>query len=167
MRPTLRSNTPSNVHANVHVNVHPSVPANVHPNLPANVHPTLPANVHADAQPSKVLEPSSLSGVGSQLDAIVDGEDEPRATGRISDANLAIVEDAFVKVQELAKDTAAKTKLSPSQVIDLWTSSNQRTHVKANMWNLYGSYFKENQEEELGRLPAGKHNTAVAKMLAD
>ena len=109
----------------------------------------------------------SWSGVGSQSDEIVDGEDQPRATGRISDANLAIVEEAFVKVQELAKDTAAKTKLSPSQVIDLWTSSNQRTHVKANMWNLYGSYFKENQEEELGRLPAGKHNSAVAKILAD
>ncbi len=90
----------------------------------------------------------------SQLDEEVIGDqNELKATSQISDVTLAIVENMFAEVQTLAKGLAAKTNLFPSQVVDLWTSKNQRTYVKANMWNLYGSYFKEHQKKELARLP--------------
>ena len=63
-----------------------------------------------------------------------------------------------MEVQRIAKEVASETGLSASQVFELWTSSNQRTHIKSNVWNMYGAYFKDHQEQELARLEKGERS---------
>ena len=81
-----------------------------------------------------------------------DDHDDSRASGRLSEVNIEILKNGFKTVQQIAQDVAAKTGLSPAQVFDHWTSANTRKHVKWNMWNLYGAYFKDHEKQELARL---------------
>ncbi|KAI1784324.1 hypothetical protein LXA43DRAFT_1066862 [Ganoderma leucocontextum] len=170
---------PPDVSAGVSAEVHADDPAGIHVDDPtgshAGPHNKTPVSTHGQANvaahdcSNASVDVCADSGVASLPEAAdsVDpwfmpgadsgGEDEgdggdQKAIGRISDANLKVVRDGFAEVQVLAKGVAAKTGLSASQVFDLWASTNQRTHVKSNPWNLYSSYFKDHQEEELARL---------------
>ena len=123
-------------------------------------HAELSVDIDSDIPLTPPLNPSELNewsppDVSADYEDI--GEDEDRKdTGRISEANLQIVQAAFVEVQNLAKDAATKTGLSTSQVFDLWASSDHDTHDKSNTWNMYGAYFEEHKVQELARLEGGK-----------
>ena len=78
--------------------------------------------------------------------------DDVKAVGRVSAANLTIIKEEFAEVQKRAQAIAEKTGMSPAQVLQYWSISGTRTHSKRNAWNLYGSYFREHEEEELSRL---------------
>lgn len=54
-----------------------------------------------------------------------DMEEDSKAVGRVSLANLEIVKEAFVEVQARAKQVATQTGLSPSQVLDLWNGNDK------------------------------------------
>ena len=82
--------------------------------------------------------------------------DHPTATGRISGDNVAIVQEGFLDVMQLAKTVSLKTGLSTSQVFKQWSSINRRKHVRSNLWNLYAKYFKDHEKQELGRLSTRK-----------
>ncbi|KAJ2984376.1 hypothetical protein NUW54_g10538 [Trametes sanguinea] len=76
------------------------------------------------------------------------------AVGRISNATLQRVRDAYEDVLQLAKDVRAETGLSTGQVFDQWftTYAGSGTRSKGNMWNLYNVYFKTHASEELNRI---------------
>ena len=83
-------------------------------------------------------------------------DDLNAAPGRISDASLQRIHEGLDEVQKLAKNIAAETGLSPSQVFHQWMSTSQRTHTKRNPWNLYSAYFKDNEQQERQRLKEGE-----------
>lgn len=91
---------------------------------------------------------------GSQLSADLDADSDHdlKAVGRVSAANLAIIKEEFVEVQKRAKAVAEKTGMSPAQVLQYWSTVATRTHLKRNRWNLYSSYFRENEKQELSQL---------------
>lgn len=100
---------------------------------------------------------------GSRLPADLDAQDEDmdfdhdlKAVGRVSAANLAIIKEEFAGVQKRAKVVAEKTGMSSAQILQYWSTVATRTHSKRNAWNLYSSYFSENEKEELSRLSEGK-----------
>ena len=99
---------------------------------------------------------------GSQLPADLDSVEDTdsdcdlNAIGRVSAASLALIKDEFIEVQKRARAVAEKTGMSPAQVLQYWSTVGTRTHIKRNAWNLYSSYFRENEQEELSRLPERK-----------
>ena len=76
----------------------------------------------------------------------------PRKPGRVSEENLALVEEGFAEVLARAQSLADQTGLSVAQVFDLWHTSNEHRHTKPNWWNLYSAYFKNHEQEEMERL---------------
>ena len=97
-----------------------------------------------------------LSATDSDAHDDIEFDEDVNAVGRISAANLTILKDEFIEVQKRAKVVAEKTGLSSAQVLEHWSIAGARTHSKRNAWNLYNSYFRENEEEELSRLSERK-----------
>lgn len=99
------------------------------------------------------------SQFSADSDAVSDDiglDNDLKAVGRVSMANLAIIKAEFVEVQQRAKVVAEKTGMSPAQVLQYWSTAATRTHSKRNPWNIYSSYFREYEEEELSRLSERK-----------
>ncbi|KAI9059335.1 hypothetical protein FKP32DRAFT_1606170 [Trametes sanguinea] len=167
-------------HAIVHTNPHPNArndpPSNVEMALQAhqqrNVDPYNPDDVFGPPSTSKSFDhnhakgaahrascpagPSTAEGIQgwcSDDDADSTSHDSP-ANGRISNATLQRVRDAYQDVLQLAKDVRAETGLSTGQVFDQWftTYAGSGTRSKGNMWNLYNAYFKSHASEELDRI---------------
>ena len=95
-----------------------------------------------------------------------DSDCDIKAIGRVSTANLAIIKDEFIEVQKRAKAISEKTGMSPAQILQYWSTVGTRTHTKRNAWNLYSSYFREFEQEELSRLPECK-SVAVDRRTSD
>ena len=114
------------------------------------------------SSPSQASAIDAWDQAGSRLSADSDAyedmgfEDDLKAVGRPSDANLSILKQEFIEVQKRAKAVAEETGMSPAQVLQYWSTASTRTHSKRNMWNLYGAYFRENEEQELSRLSERK-----------
>lgn len=112
---------------------------------------------HEVSSPSKVSAAGHWDLAGFRLsmeDAEVPcDDDDPKAVGRVSDANLAIIKEEFLEVQKRAKEVAKKTGLSHGQVLQHWSTGGGRTHTKLNAWNLYSAYFRDHEKQELSRLP--------------
>ena len=100
--------------------------------------------------------PDSQLSVDLDADGDADCSSDQNAIGRVSAASLALIKEEFVEVQKRAKAVAEKTGMSPAQVLQHWSTAGARTHIKRNAWNLYSSYFRENEKEELLRLPERK-----------
>ena len=90
--------------------------------------------------------------------------DEKRPTGRISNENHKLIGDAFEEIIAIAKRVAQQTGLIAGQIFDQWTATRMRKHLKKNMWNAYGRYFKANYDTEVARIPSGE-STAVTRLL--
>ena len=100
-------------------------------------------------EPTHSLPPAADSAARDDIGL---DEEDFNAVGRVSEANLTLIKDEFIEVQKRAKVIAEKTGLSSAQVLQHWSIAGARTHLKRNAWNLYSSYFSENEEEELSRL---------------
>ena len=107
------------------------------------------------SSPDGLGSPVVLSGIDDDDTNDYDTEDSDGAAaiGRISDVNVAIIKTGYLEVQKAAKDVAARTGLSVSQVFKQWSLTHRRKHVGLNHWNLYSKYFKDNEKRELARLP--------------
>ena len=107
------------------------------------------------SSPDGLGSPVVLSGIDGDDTNDYDTEDSDgtAAIGRISDVNVAIMKAGYLEVQKAAKDVAARTGLSVSQVFKQWSLTHRRKHVGLNHWNLYSKYFKDNEKQELARLP--------------
>lgn len=92
-------------------------------------------------------------------------DNDLKTVGRVSETNLAIIKAEFIEVQQRAKAVAEKTGMSPAQVLEYWNTAAARTHSKRNMWNLYSSYFREYEEQELSRLSERKSTTLSREVL--
>ncbi|KAI9069629.1 hypothetical protein FKP32DRAFT_1671215 [Trametes sanguinea] len=179
----LPSGTQAAAHPIVYTNPHPNAwnnpPANVDTALQKPQRPTVDANdlddvfgppstsqpidrhdaKGADHQASRSAGPSAAEdnqGWYSDDDAANGAlsDSTSPAVGRISNATLQRVRDAYEDVVQLAKDVQAETGLSTGQVFDQWftTYADSGTRSKGNMWNLYNVYFKTHASEELGRI---------------
>lgn len=111
--------------------------------------------VHASAVDAWELADSRLSADSDAFEE-TEFDSELKAVGRTSEANLSIIKQEFIEVQKRAKAVAEKTGMSPAQVLQYWSTIGTRTHSKRNSWNLYSSYFRDNEEEELSRLSERK-----------
>ncbi|KAI0694779.1 hypothetical protein C8Q76DRAFT_634391 [Earliella scabrosa] len=90
------------------------------------------------------------------LSDLIPDDDEARAPGRISNANLDILADGLQETIKIAKDVSAKTGLAVGQIFDQWSIARSRTHLHKNMWNVYERYYKVNALEELSRVSDGE-----------
>ncbi|KAI0630984.1 hypothetical protein C8Q77DRAFT_1159701 [Trametes polyzona] len=79
-------------------------------------------------------------------------DDAERAVGHISNENKHVLETAYAEVLQKAKAIAASTGLAVSQVFDQWFAPHSNRASKDNKWNLYGSYFAQNTQEEISYL---------------
>jgi hypothetical protein len=70
-------------------------------------------------------------------------------TGRISDANWEIFNKGFSSLKAVVNELHHATGLPQSQIHNLWYQKELRRPGSANTWNIYGTYFKEYQEEEV------------------
>ncbi|EJF60373.1 hypothetical protein DICSQDRAFT_171095 [Dichomitus squalens LYAD-421 SS1] len=168
-------NVPRNAAPNVSRNAAPNVSRNAALNVTGHAAPYVAGNaaLNVSGNAAPYVAPNVAAAIVGHLSGLFPaGEDEdededkdededdedveegdgPNATGRISEASLERVRDGLIQVQKSAKDIAAETGLSLSQVFDRWMSTSQRTHTKRNPWNLYSAYFKDNEEQELARL---------------
>lgn len=106
-----------------------------------------------DSQPQMdTYDTPQLDPVDEDLGDDDDSDDEEKALGRLSEVNRRLIKTELLAVQKRAKEVAAQTGLSTSQVFNHWTSASRRKHTKLNTWNLYSKYFKANQEKEIARL---------------
>ena len=117
------------------------------------------ASLFSDAQPWDTPVRDRHDALSKDDGVVVDAEDDLKAVGRISDANLTLINHAFDEILTKAKSIAARTGLSTSQVFDQWTTMQNRKHVKKNLWNLYGAYFKDNEKQELARIADSEFRT--------
>ena len=114
------------------------------------------------SSPSRSSDVDAWDLAGSRLSAGPDAFEEMgfgndlKAVGRTSEASLSIIKEEFIEVQKRAKAVAEKTGLSTAQILQYWSTISTRTHSKRNAWNLYSSYFREHEEEELSRLSERK-----------
>ena len=120
----------------------------------------------SDALAADLLDvPGSQHSTDLDANEDTDSDCDLKATGRVSDANLAIIKDEFVEVQKRAKAVSEKTGMSLAQILQYWSTVGTRTHTKRNAWNLYSSYFREYEQEELSRLPECKSVVVVLGVL--
>lgn len=96
-------------------------------------------DLFSDPQSSKDA-PSSTSG-------------QSFVPGRKSTNNNAILEAAFIKIEQSFLELSQSTSVPVQQVINWFLKSRGRTTVSTNFWNIYArSYFKDHTEQELARV---------------
>ena len=93
-----------------------------------------------------------------ELADLVPDDEEARAPGRISNANLDILADGFRETIKIAKDVSAKTGLAVGQIFDQWSIARSRMHIQKNMWNVYERYYKVHALERCSRVSDGESN---------
>lgn len=82
--------------------------------------------------------------------------DHTKPAGRISNEHMQMIRTSFDQALAIAQGVADKTRLTVNQVLDHWTLTRARRHVRNNLWNLYGQYFKGHLTKELSRLTQGE-----------
>ena len=117
-------------------------------------HSPLPGTTQAT--PSDIFSiPDSTDGAASY-----DKGKQDSVVGRVSDSILTILNEGFDEINEMLSKLAARMKMPFHQVSDHYIHQHSHSH-SGNIWNSYSMYFMENMEQELARLPKGKHVTGT------
>ncbi|KAG1840555.1 hypothetical protein C8R48DRAFT_781748 [Suillus tomentosus] len=86
-------------------------------------------------------------------DAPSSTSDQSFVPGRKSANTNAILEAAFIEIEQSFLELSGSTSIPVQQVINWFLKSRGRTTVSTNFWNIYArSYFKDHTEQELARV---------------
>ncbi|KAH7905363.1 hypothetical protein BJ138DRAFT_1230325 [Hygrophoropsis aurantiaca] len=77
----------------------------------------------------------------------------PAVGGRRSNETNELLEQTFQEINAIINGLGSKTKISTSQILDLWMKQYNGRTIGTNYWNKYNKRWNFFEEEELARIP--------------